>query len=70
MADVEVAKTSNRSVVGTMNEFAFEAEVHRDHRRMTDPLQLELRLAETPCGAIRGDSPARLLREVAAGRSQ
>lgn len=25
MAQVEVAKTANRSVVGTMNEFAFEA---------------------------------------------
>ena len=70
MADVAVAKTANRSVVGTMNEFAFEAEVYRDHRGMTDPLQLAMRLAETPCGAIRGNSPARLLRDVAAGRSQ
>jgi len=69
MADVEIAKTSNRSVVGTMNEFAFEAEVYRDHRGMTDLLQLAMRLAETPCGAIKYESPARLLREVAAGQS-
>ena len=70
MAEVEIAKTANRSVVGTMNEFAFEAEVYRDHRGMTDPVQLAMRLAEMPCGAIKGNSPARLLREVAAGRSQ
>jgi len=70
MAEIEIAKTANRSVVGTMNEFAFQAEVYRDHRGMTDPLQLAMRLAEMPCGAIKGNSPARLLREVAAGRSQ
>jgi hypothetical protein len=64
MADVEVAKTRNRSVVGTMNEFAFEAEVYRDHRGMIDPLQLAMRLAETPCGAIKYESPARLLRDI------
>ncbi|MCU0972273.1 MAG: hypothetical protein MUF57_11090 [Gammaproteobacteria bacterium] len=68
MAEVGVAKTSNRSVVGTMNEFAFEAEVYRDHRGMSDPLQLAMRLAETPCGAIKGNSPARLLRELLSGR--
>jgi len=67
MADVEVAKTSNRSVVGTMNEFAFEAEAYRDYRGITDLLDLALRLAETPCGAIKGNSPARLLRELAIG---
>jgi len=33
---------------------------------MTDPLQLAMRLAEMPCGAIKGNSPARLLREVVA----
>jgi len=33
---------------------------------MTDPLQFAMRLAEMPCGAIKGNSPARLLREVVA----
>jgi hypothetical protein len=61
MVDVEVAKTANRRVVGTMNEFAFGAEVYRDHRGTTDLLQLAMRLAEMPCGAIGGNSPARLL---------
>jgi hypothetical protein len=69
MAEVSIAKTANRSVVGTMSELAFAAEVYRDHHGMIDPVQLAMLLAETPCGAIRGNSPARLLREVAAGQS-
>lgn len=70
MAEVRVAKTANRSVVGTMNEFAFEAEVYRDHSGIADLFELAMRLAETPCGAIKYASPARLLREVAIGRSE
>lgn len=65
MAEVEIAKTTNRSVVGTMNEFVFEAEVYRDHRDITDPWRLAMRLSETPCGAISGNSAARLLVEMA-----
>jgi hypothetical protein len=65
MAKVAIAKTANRSVVGTMNEFVLEAEVYRDHRGITEFPALAMRLAETPCGAIRGNSPARLLVEIA-----
>jgi len=68
MAQVEIAKTANRSVVGTMNEFAFEATVYRDHGGTTGPVELSMRLAETPCGGIRYDSPSRLLRSITAGR--
>ena len=68
MAEVSIAKTGNRSVVGTMNEFEFQAEVYRDYRGMTDLHELAMRLAEMPCGAIRGNSPARLLTEVLAGQ--
>jgi len=53
-----------------MNEFEFQAEVYRDHSGVTDLLQLAMRLAETPCGAIKGDSPARLLRELMTGDRQ
>lgn len=70
MADVEIAKTGNRRVVGTMNEFVFQAEVYRDHGGITDLLHLAMRLAETPCGAIGYDSPVRLLHQVVAGTAQ
>lgn len=66
MADVEIAKTSNRRVVGTMNEFAYEAGVYRERVGATDLARLSMRLAETPCGAIGHNSPDRLMLEVVA----
>ena len=66
MNEISVAKTANRSVVGTMNEFAFLAEGYREYIGTTDLLVLSMRLADTPCSAIKYDSPARLLREITA----
>ncbi|MGH6612465.1 MAG: DUF6933 domain-containing protein [Burkholderiaceae bacterium] len=63
MSELTVVKTRNRSVVGTMNEFAFQATVYRE-QGATDLLHLAMRLAETPCSAIDYNSPARLLREI------
>lgn len=68
MIDVEIAKTSNRHVVGTMNEFVFEASVYREHAGIGDPVALALRLAQTPCSAIGYDSPANLLQQIVAQR--
>ena len=64
MAEVAVVKTSNRRVVGTMNDFCFEATVHREQSGAADLLALAMWLAQTPCGAIRYSTPARLLQEV------
>ena len=64
MSEVSVAKTANRSVVGTMNEFAFLAEVYRQGMGTTDLLALSMRLAETPCGAIKHNSPSELIKEI------
>lgn len=46
------AKTSNRSVVGMMNEFTRLAEVYRDAQGLSDALALSLKLARTPCGPL------------------
>ena len=54
----------NRSVVGTINEFAFLAEAYRDDMEATDQLMLSVRLADTPCGALKYISPSRLLKEL------
>jgi hypothetical protein len=64
MSEVSMAKTANRSVVGTMNEFAFLAEGYREHMETTDLVALAMRLADTPCGAIKHNSPDRLLKEL------
>ena len=47
------AKTVDRSVVGTMNEFAFLAEVYRDQRGADDLIAIATYLAGVPCGALR-----------------
>ena len=47
------AKTNNRSVTGTMNEFAFLAGVDHDQHRSPDLTAMAVRLAGTPCGALR-----------------
>jgi hypothetical protein len=48
MTQHRLAKTSNRSVVGTMNDFSSLAKFHRDD----DLLALSLDLAHTPCGPL------------------
>jgi hypothetical protein len=66
MTEVRYAKTANRSVVGVMNQFAFQAEVYRDYLETGDLLMLSLRLAETPCSPLykRAITPERELKTV------
>lgn len=47
------AKTANRSVVGSMNDFAFLAEHYLEGGFPHDLLGLSLRMAGTPCGPLR-----------------
>jgi hypothetical protein len=47
------AATSDRSVTGSMNEFAFLADTHRAHRGEPDLLALSVRLAGTPCSPLK-----------------
>ena len=52
MGKVTYCKTSNRSVLGIMNQFTFQAESYRDHFGLIDPLALSVKLAGTPCGPL------------------
>lgn len=69
MREVVYAKTANRSVVGTMNEFAFLAEGYRDRNGAIDPLALSLKLAHTPCGPLYKGAvfPDKAVREIVFG---
>ena len=69
MNDVIYAKTSNRSVVGVMNEFVFLADGYRDPNGLIDPLTVSLRLAQTPCGPLYKDAitPDNAVRELVIG---
>lgn len=55
MAEVRLAKTASRSVLGVMNEFRFLADVYRGDGE-TDLLALSMRLAQIPCGPLYSDT--------------
>lgn len=66
MNEVQYAKTSNRSVVGIMNQFSYLAEGYREYLETNDLLALSIRLSETPCsplykGAITPESELKAL---------
>jgi hypothetical protein len=52
MGSHQLSKTANRSVLGSMNDFAHFADAHRTAKNSTDLLELSLRLAQTPCGPL------------------
>ena len=52
MTQHRLAKTANRSVVGTMNDFSSLAAFHRDQHSDDDLLALSVELAHTPCGPL------------------
>ncbi|PRH40726.1 DUF6933 domain-containing protein [Burkholderia vietnamiensis] len=66
MRDCEIAKTANRSVVGTLNEFAFLARVWKEEQDAPPDLhRLSMKLADVPCKPLRYDSPAQRVRALA-----
>jgi len=52
MRQASIAKTANPSLLGTMNDFIKNAKVYVQLHDDFDLLDLELWLAETPCGPI------------------
>jgi hypothetical protein len=68
MDEWRLTTTSNRSVIGMINEFSFLAEAWRSPDRGDDLVMLSLRLARTPCGPLykRHGSPDRELAALAA----
>ncbi len=66
MNESVVAKTANRKVLGSLNEFAFLADGYREYLESPDLLLLSLKLSETPCGPLKGNSPARVFGDLVA----
>lgn len=52
MGTHQLTKTANRSVLGTMNDFAYLAEAHTTAKDPADLTELSLHLAQTPCGPL------------------
>ena len=66
MLDFQYAKTSNRSLLGMLNQFTYLVEGYRDYNRTTDLLWLSMKLSETPCSPLykKATSPDRELRRL------
>jgi hypothetical protein len=52
MSEVQYSKTSNRSVLGIMNQFGYLAEGYREYLETSDLLELSLKLAHVPCSPL------------------
>jgi hypothetical protein len=63
MTPVTFAASTNRCVIGSMNEFAIHLSV--DLNSLRDPLALSLRLSDTPMSAVGSKSRYGIPREVA-----
>jgi hypothetical protein len=66
MNDVQYAKTTNRSLVGMLNQFTYLAEGYHGHLDNNDLMAISMRLSETPCSplyksAVSPDRELRLL---------
>lgn len=69
MAQVTYAKTSNRAVLGVMNQFAFLAEGDINPTNESEALALSMKLSDTPCGPLYKGAvfPSRALLELVRG---
>ena len=52
MNEASYAKTSNRSVVGIINQFEYLVEVYREDLEANDLLGLSMMLSQTPCSPL------------------
>lgn len=66
MLDFKYAKTSNRSLLGMLNQFTYLAEGYRDYNQTIDLLRLSMKLAVTPCRPLhkKAISPDRELQRL------
>jgi hypothetical protein len=65
MDRMAIGKATNRSILGSMNEFAFLAKHYfAREREGTDLAQLQLYLARTPCGALKYSFPCEEVRRA------
>jgi hypothetical protein len=67
MGGAQYAKTANRSVLGSMNDMVFMANVQHAHNEATSLLETSLWLAQTPCSPLDHSSPDREVQAIAAG---
>jgi hypothetical protein len=64
---IQYAKTDNRSILGTMNDYAYQLQIWAELSSEENPLSLsdvEYDLSQNPCGAMNYRSPIEVTREL------
>ena len=64
---IQYAKTDNRSILGTMNDYAYQLQMWAELSSEENPLSLsdvEYELSQNPCGAMNYRSPIEVTREL------
>ena len=66
MLGFHYSKTTNRSLVGMLNQFTYLVEGSRDYKQTSDLRWLSMKLSETPCSPLykKATSPDRELRRL------
>ena len=64
MREFSVARTDNRTVLGSMNDLAFQVEVRLEARPATSFDELALELSDVPCGPLSYAYPAEVARRL------
>lgn len=64
MSEVVLARTSSRSVLGTINDYCRQLEWFLEEKPGLTFLELSLRLSETPCGPLQYGSPDKITRTL------
>jgi hypothetical protein len=64
LAEVMIGTTMSRSVLGSMNDFAFLARRHIEAKGDSNLVALALELADVPCGPLKYRSPGQVAREL------
>lgn len=57
MSTIAIGTTQSRSVLGSMNELSFLARYSMELRPQSDLIRLASELADTPCSALRYETP-------------
>jgi hypothetical protein len=71
--EVQYAKTASRSVLGSLNDFAFNIQMYSEDASEENPMSLsdtELRLSHYPCKPLGWKSPAEVARELLGQRGK
>ena len=64
MAEVTLAPTRSRSVLGSINDLGFMVRIHLRERPSVELLDVSLRLAEVPCSPLGYAHPASVARDL------